>query len=118
MLGQYAILPVVDTAPALLSSVFSRSLLRKDQSMYDLTIDDFLPDRLAAIVHWRNDPAVNQYLRQGIRTLDEVQEWYTQYFARPENKLFAVYADTILIGYGTLEHLDTTHRNCEIGIVI
>jgi hypothetical protein len=25
--------------------------------MYDITIDDFPPDRLAAIVHWRNDPA-------------------------------------------------------------
>ena len=36
--------------------------------MYDLTIDDFPPDRLAAIVHWRNDPVVNRYLRQGILT--------------------------------------------------
>ena len=34
-------------------------------------LDDFLPERLAAIVHWRNDPAVNRYVRQGIRTLDE-----------------------------------------------
>src|SRR5262249_22609777 len=86
--------------------------------MYAITIDDFPPDRLAAIVHWRNDPAVNRYLRQGIRTLDEVQAWYTQYFSRVENNLFAVYADTILIGYGTLEHIDTTHRSGEIGIVI
>src|SRR5215813_12882687 len=86
--------------------------------MYDLTIDDFPPDRLPDIVHWRNDPAVNRYLRQGIRTLEEVLEWYTQYFARAENKLFAVYADKALIGYGTLEHIDTTHRSGEIGIVI
>jgi RimJ/RimL family protein N-acetyltransferase len=86
--------------------------------MDDITLDDFPPDRLAEIVHWRNDPAVNKYLRQGIRTLKEVQEWYTQYFAQAENKLFAVYADTILIGYATLEHLDTTHRSGEIGIVI
>jgi RimJ/RimL family protein N-acetyltransferase len=86
--------------------------------MYDLTIDEFPPDRLAEIVHWRNDPAVNRYLRQGIRTLEEVQKWYAQYFARAENELFAVYADTILIGYGTLEHIDTTHRSGEIGIVI
>jgi RimJ/RimL family protein N-acetyltransferase len=57
-------------------------------------------------------------LRQGIRTLDEVQDWYTQYFSRAENKLFAVYADKTLIGYGTLEHLDTIHRSGEIGIVI
>jgi RimJ/RimL family protein N-acetyltransferase len=86
--------------------------------MYDLTIDDFPPDRLAAIVHWRNDPAVNRYLRQGMRTLEDVQGWYAQYFSRAENKLFAVYADKKLIGYGTLEHIDTTHRSSEIGIVI
>ena len=86
--------------------------------MYDLTIDDFPPDRLAEIVCWRNDPAVNIYLRQGIRTLEEVQEWYTQYVSRAENQLFAVYVDKMLIGYCTLEHIDTTHRSCEIGIVI
>ena len=86
--------------------------------MDDLTLDDFPPDRLADIVHWRNDPAVNRYLRQGIRTLEDVQAWYAQYFSRAENKLFAVYADNVLIGYGTLEHIDATHRNCEIGIVI
>ena len=75
--------------------------------MYDITIDDCPPDRLAAIVHWRNDPVVNRYLRQGMRTLDAVQDWSTQYFSRAENKFFAVYADKTLIGYGTLEHLET-----------
>jgi RimJ/RimL family protein N-acetyltransferase len=86
--------------------------------MYDLTIDEFPPDRLAAIVHWRNDPEVNRYLRQGILTLEDVQEWYTQYFSKDEHKLFAVYADKVLIGYCTLSHIDTTHRSGEIGIVI
>jgi RimJ/RimL family protein N-acetyltransferase len=86
--------------------------------VYDLTIDDFPPDRLAEIVRWRNDPAVNKYLRPGIRTLAEVREWYTQYFSQAENKLFAVYCDQTLIGYSTLEHIDATHRNCEIGLVI
>ena len=61
--------------------------------MHDMTIDDFPADRLAAIVQWRNDSAVKTYLRQGFHTLDEVQGWYTQYFTRAENKLFAVYAD-------------------------
>ena len=86
--------------------------------MYDLTIDEFPPDHLAAIVHWRNDPAVNRYLRQGILTLAEVWAWCAQYFSRAENKLFAVYADQRLIGYGTLSHIDMTNRSCEIGIVI
>src|SRR6266446_8731612 len=69
-------------------------------SMYDITLDEFPPDRLAAIVHWRNDPAVNRYLRQGILTLETVQAWYTPYFSRAEHQLFAVYADKALIGYG------------------
>jgi RimJ/RimL family protein N-acetyltransferase len=86
--------------------------------MYDITIDDFPPDRLAEIVHWRNDPAVNRYLRQGILTLEDVQAWCVQYFSKAEHQLFAVYADKALIGYGTLSHIDTTHRSCEIGIVI
>ena len=86
--------------------------------MYAITLDDFPPDCLAEIVRWRNDPAVNRYLRQGIRTLEEVQEWYAQYFSRAEHKLFAVYGDKRLIGYCTLSHIDTTHRSCEIGIVI
>jgi RimJ/RimL family protein N-acetyltransferase len=86
--------------------------------MPDIAIEDFPPDQLADIVHWRNDPAVNRYLRQGVRSLGDVQAWYTQYFSRAEHKLFAVYADKILIGYGTLEHIDTTHRSAEIGIVI
>jgi hypothetical protein len=50
-------------------------------SMYNITIDEFPPDRLADIVQWRNDPVVNKYLRPGIRTLEEVQDWYAQYFS-------------------------------------
>jgi RimJ/RimL family protein N-acetyltransferase len=87
-------------------------------SMHDVTLDDFPPDRLAAIVQWRNDPAVNKFLRQGIRTLAEVQEWYAQYFSRADNQLFAVSCDQALIGYCTLEQIDATNRSCEIGLVI
>jgi RimJ/RimL family protein N-acetyltransferase len=86
--------------------------------MSDLTLDDFPPDCLACIAHWRNDPVVNKYLRPGLRTLEEVQDWYAQYFSRTENKLFAVYGDQALIGYCTLEHIDTANQNCEIGLVI
>ena len=86
--------------------------------MYDMTIGNFPLDRLVDIVHWRNDPTVNRYLRQGILTLEDVQAWCAQYFSRAEHKLFAVYADKRLIGYCTLSHIDTTHRSCEIGIVI
>jgi len=56
-------------------------------SMYDLTIDDCPSDRLAAMVHWRNDPVVNRYVRQGILTLEEVQAWYTQYFFQSREQI-------------------------------
>lgn len=86
--------------------------------MYAITIDAFPPDRLMEIVHWRNDPVVNTYLRPGLRILPAVQDWYAQYFSRTENQLFAVYAHTTLIGYCTLEHIDAMNRNGEIGLVI
>ena len=86
--------------------------------MHDITLDAFLPEHLASIVQWRNDDAVNTFLRPGLRTFTEVQEWYAQYFTRAENNLFAVSCAKTLVGYGTLEHLDVTHRSCEIGIVI
>jgi len=62
-------------------------------SMHDITLDDFPPNRLGGIAHWRNDPVVNKYLRPGLRTLAEVQAWYTQYFSRAEHQLFAVYCN-------------------------
>ena len=99
-------------------ALYTRMTCIEQRTQENSTIDEFPPDRLAEIVHWRNDPAVNRYLRQGILTLDDVQGWYTQYFSKAEHKLFAVYADKTLIGYGTLSHIDTTNRNCEIGIVI
>lgn len=86
--------------------------------MHDVTIDHFPPDRLADIARWRNDPTVNRHLRPGVRTLEEVHDWYAQYFSRAENQLFAVFCDQALIGYCTLEHIDTANRNGEIGLVI
>ena len=86
--------------------------------MHAIALDAFPPDRLALIVQWRNGHVVNAFLRPGLRTLTEVEEWYAQYFTRAENKLFAVCCAKTLVGYGTLEHLDVTNRSCEIGIVI
>ncbi len=86
--------------------------------MSDITIDDFPRDGLVCIAKWRNDHEVNQFLRPGLRTVEEVQEWYETYFSREEHKLFALYDNDTLIGYCTLEHIDLQNRSCEIGIVI
>ena len=63
-------------------------------------------------------PPLSSSKWQGILTLETVQAWYTQYFSRAEHQRFAVYADKALIGYGTLSHIDPTHRSGEIGMVI
>ena len=56
-------------------------------AMSDLTIDDFPRDGLVSIAQWRTDPEVNQFFRPGIRTVEEVREWYDPYFSRVENRL-------------------------------
>jgi RimJ/RimL family protein N-acetyltransferase len=86
--------------------------------MPDITIVDFPPNRLACLVHWRNDPVGNRYVRPGLRTLEAVQDWYTQYFSHADNQLFALHCDETLIGYCTLEHIDLTNSHGEIGLVI
>ena len=72
--------------------------------MSDITIDDFPRDGLVYIAKWRTDPEVNQFLRPGLRTVEEVQAWYETYFSREEHKLFALYDKDHIIGYGTLAH--------------
>jgi hypothetical protein len=51
---------------------------REEPSMYDITLDDFPLDRLAAIVHWRNDPAVHNK-RLGMRRRGMVQTSFSQW---------------------------------------
>jgi RimJ/RimL family protein N-acetyltransferase len=86
--------------------------------MSDITIDDFPSDGLVSLAQWRTDPEVHQFLRPGLRTVEAVHAWYDTYFSREENRLFALYYQENLIGYGTLERLDVQHRSGEIGLVI
>ncbi len=93
-----------------------------------MTADMRSPDRievaafqrrdLPAIVRWRNDPAVNRYLRPAYRTLPEVEDWYERYFGSEGNRLFAVLADGTLVGYCTIEAIERENNKCELGIVI
>ena len=84
----------------------------------DITVESFPREELPAIVRWRNDPAVNKYLRPAYRTLDEVQEWFDHYFAAEGNKLFAIRAGRRLVGYCTIEQIERANNKCEVGIVI
>ena len=62
-------------------------------------IVDFPEASLPEIVRWRNDSVVNKYLRPGNRTLNEVEEWYQEYFGSRGNRVFAIQAaDTLIEG--------------------
>ena len=53
----------------------------------DIKIIDFSADNLSSIVKWRNDNEVNKFLRSGYRTIQEVSDWYNNFFLKEQNKL-------------------------------
>ena len=83
-----------------------------------IDIAGFAEQDLPTLVKWRNDDEVSKYLRPGYRTLQEVQAWYRGYFASDGNRLFAIRADDVLVGYCTIEAIERANNKCEVGIVI
>lgn len=79
----------------------------------DLTIDD-----LDALVRWRNDPAVNRYLSDRLKTGEEAKAWFDKTKADPKVWLKAVTADGELVGYAAVEGIDEKNRKCELAMVI
>jgi len=86
--------------------------------MENISIIDFPKTELHLLAKWRSDPKVNIFLRQGNRTLSEIDRWYNDYFSGEKNKLFSINMDNRPIGYFTIEHIDSINKNCEFGIVI
>jgi RimJ/RimL family protein N-acetyltransferase len=86
--------------------------------MSKIEVIDFPKSYLIYLVKWRSDDHINSFLRQGMRTLSEIQNWYDQYFSLSENKLFCIKINDSPVGYFSLEHIDIKNRNCEFGIVI
>ncbi len=86
--------------------------------MDDLQIIEYPDNELELISKWRGDSRVNRYIRQGIRTLDEVHKWKRDYFSSERNQLFSIRINDTPIGYFTVENIAYTNRNCEFGIVI
>ena len=86
--------------------------------MKNVQIIEFPKSDLHFIAKWRSDERINRYIRQGIRTLPEVENWYTGYFSKEENELYLINFKDRPAGYFTIEKVDPVNRNCEFGIVI
>jgi RimJ/RimL family protein N-acetyltransferase len=86
--------------------------------MDNLEITEFNKSDLHLVSEWRSNPAVNMFIRPGIRTPEEVRKWYDEYFSEEANRLYQISYKGSPIGYFTIEGIDNLNRQCEFGIVI
>lgn len=77
-----------------------------------------IKDDLATIVAWRNDPIVNRWLSDRIKTMPEAVKWYESIKKNPKNRVDGIYEDNRLIGYSAVESVDMVNRRCEIALII
>lgn len=81
-------------------------------------VRDLASEDLDALVHWRNDPAVNRFLADRLRSRDQAESWFYQLRARDKIWLKAIIDDDQLIGYAVVESIDEKNRKCELAMVI
>jgi RimJ/RimL family protein N-acetyltransferase len=79
---------------------------------------DLVQQDLDALVRWRNDPAVNRYLSDRMRTPEEAASWFEHLRTNSKVWLKAICEDGRLIGYATVESIDEKNRKCELALVI
>ena len=82
-------------------------------NLRDLSIND-----LDSVMRWRNDPAVNRYLADRLKTRKELDAWYERLRIDPKIWLKAVLAGERLIGCASVESIDEKNRKCELGLII
>jgi len=86
--------------------------------MNKIHIEELQESDLHLVSKWRSNPEINDFIRPGMSTLDEVQIWHRDYFSTDANRIFLIsYIDTA-IGYFTIEGIDRINNKCEFGIVI
>jgi len=79
----------------------------------NLTVED-----LDALVRWRNDPLVNRYLANRLKSREEAEAWFNKLKAHPKIWLKAIIEDGQIIGYAAVESIDEKNRKCELAVVI
>lgn len=73
---------------------------------------------LDALVRWRNDPLVNRYLANRLKSREEAEAWFNKLKAHPKIWLKAIIEDGRIIGYAAVESIDEKNRKCELALVI
>jgi len=83
-----------------------------------ITLRDLSTEDLKLLVRWRNDPEVNRYLADRLKTAEEAEAWYNKLRANPKVWLKTVVQDNAAVGYATVESIDEKNRKCELALVI
>jgi RimJ/RimL family protein N-acetyltransferase len=83
-----------------------------------VTLRDLTNMDLETVVRWRNDPEVNRYLADRIKTREETQVWFRRIKDDPRNMLKAILYDECMVGYVIVENVGEQNRKCEVGIII
>jgi len=79
----------------------------------DLTVED-----LDALVRWRNDPIVNRYLANRLKSREEAEAWFKKLKTNPKIWLKAIIDEGQTVGYAAVESIDEKNRKCELALVI
>ncbi len=82
-------------------------------TLRDMTKDDFL-----YIIKWRNDPQINRYLTNRVKTKGEAEAWSKRVKGNPKNWLKIILYEDEPVGYAIIEDVDESRRKCEIAIII
>jgi RimJ/RimL family protein N-acetyltransferase len=82
------------------------------------TLRDMTESDLACVTKWRNDPQINRYLTNRVRTIDEAEIWYKRIRSNSKNWFKIIMHDNEPVGYALVEDVDETRRKCEVAIIV
>jgi UDP-4-amino-4,6-dideoxy-N-acetyl-beta-L-altrosamine N-acetyltransferase len=83
-----------------------------------ITLRDLTTQDLDAVVRWRNDSNINEYLVNREKTLPEAYAWFNRITNSSNNLPKGIYDDNQLIGYCIVGDIDEKNRKCEVGVII
>jgi RimJ/RimL family protein N-acetyltransferase len=83
-----------------------------------ITLRELTAKDLDVLLRWRNNPDINKYLANRVKTKPEAETWFNHITGSPLNLLKVIIYNGQLIGYCMVESVDAQNRRCEVGIII
>jgi hypothetical protein len=68
-------------------------------SSMQILLRDLEESDLDKVLRWRNDPAINKYLTNQVKSENDARVWFTRSRSNPINLLKAIICDGRTVGY-------------------